>query len=192
VRRILKWGGITFGGLVLLVIVVALLDPVEDGSESAGGGSASSERPLRIGREGKVEAEYEVTDESTGEAKNEALGLAVTPSKVADPATTDTPPSEIENGTRWVRTRVRIENTASDTYDISDGQWNLVTKDGQRVLGNDVTPVGPGTQLDGMLLDGDSQVGTVVFLVPKGSKPKELRFEPLVGAEGGLLRWRTG
>ena len=52
------------------------------------------------------------------------------------------------------------------------------------------TPVGPGEQLGGRVLAGDTRTGTVLFLVSNNAVPEELRFEPVTGG-GAVGRWRV-
>jgi|AntDryMetagUQ889_1029465.scaffolds.fasta_scaffold03286_2 hypothetical protein len=83
-----------------------------------------------------------------------------------------------------------MENLGDDSYDLDGtGSFALIDSDGQEIVGNDVTPVGPGEQLSGTLLAGDTRTGTVLFLVPKDAEPDELRLSPVSGDPESIFRW---
>jgi len=145
----------------------------------------ASDKVKNIGEEWSIEGEYD----AGGGTK--FLELDVTPTEVDDPARTDTSPKDLdEPDSRWVRFKVRMENLGDDSYDLDGtGSFALIDSDGQEIVGNDVTPVGPGEQLSGTLLAGDTRTGTVLFLVPKDAEPDELRLSPVSGDPESIFRW---
>jgi hypothetical protein len=117
------------------------------------------------------------------------VALDATIADLENPAKTDTTPSSIgEPGKYWVRVTATLVNKGSKPLDSSaDASFTLIDSKGEQVYGNDVTAVGPAPQLSGTLLPGDKLSGAVVFLVPNGAQPDEVRLSSFAG--GIPARW---
>jgi hypothetical protein len=116
------------------------------------------------------------------------VDLDATVSHLENPAKTDTAPASIgQAGKYWVRVTATLINKGSKPLDSFDAGFQLVDSKGEQIYGNDVTAVGPAPQLTGTLLPGDKLTGAVVFLVPNGAQPEEVRLSSLGG--GVPARW---
>ncbi len=119
-----------------------------------------------------------------------SVNLKATVAHLEDPAQADTSPSDInEPGKQWVRVTATLTNDGPQPFDTSNAYWELLDSRGQRSIGNDYTPIGPDPQLSGKLLSGDEQTGAVMFLVPSGAKPEEVRLTAPSGSSGTPARW---
>lgn len=125
---------------------------------------------------------------SSDNGADQALDIRVTVERVVTHAKNPyVSASSVEAGTRWARALVEMENVAPDTYSIAAGQFTMVDDDGGEAGTNFSSA--PWHDLgNGKLLSGDKRRGWVGFLVPKGHKITEVRWEPFIG--GDLVhRW---
>ncbi len=125
---------------------------------------------------------------TTDEGERAELRLSVRPIRVTDPAANSlTSADAIEQGTRWVRVEVQIENKGNDSYNMAQGPWTVLDENGEEAFNN--LSSAPWRALgNSRLLPGDSRRGSVAFVVKRGHDLDELRWSPIVGLDP-TYRW---
>ena len=91
-------------------------------------------------------------------------------------------------GGPWFRARARVTSDSSGPFIVSVSDFELVDAQGQRANGNSAFE--PRLGHDSVTLSpGDTVTGFVGFELPRGSKPKEVRFLPAVAPEQNPMVW---
>jgi hypothetical protein len=117
--------------------------------------------------------------------------LAVTLTRVVDPATPADDLSTPQGGDRLVATQFRITNAGSTTYDdVIQGDVQLIDDKGQTYQPELVDSVSAGQSLEDVrIAPGDSRLGFVVFSVPANTQPSAVQFVPDAGLADDTAQW---
>lgn len=132
-----------------------------------------------------------VGDTQTVNALSDGETLAVTLTKVADPATPADEFSTPSGGDRLVGTQFRIANAGSVPYhDVIDNDVQLIDEKGQAYQPESGLSVTAGRLFEEVRIDpGDSRLGFVVFSVPTGMRLASVQFVPDSGFADDTARW---
>lgn len=155
-------------------------------SASRPASSPSASRPVSSAPAGAG-----VGDTQTVNGLSDGETLAITLTKVADPATAADEFSTPQGGDRLIGTQFRITNAGSVPYhDAIDNDVQLIDEKGQAYqpeLGDSITA---GRLFEEVRIDpGDSRLGFVVFSAPTGIRLASVQFVPDSGFADDTAQW---
>ncbi len=161
------------------------------GSSAPSASRPGSSTPSVSGPASSTPAGEGVGDTQTVNGLSDGETLAVTLTKVADPATPADEFSTPSGGDRLVGTQFRIANAGSVPYhDAIDNDVQLIDDKGQAYqpeLGPSITA---GRLFEEVRIDpGDSRLGFVVFSVPTGMRLASVQFVPDSGFADDTAEW---
>jgi len=132
-----------------------------------------------------------VGDTQTVNGLSDGETLAVTLTKVADPATPADEFSTPQAGDRLVGTQFRIANAGSVPYhDAIDNDVQLIDEKGQAYQPELADSITAGRLFEEVRIDpGDSRLGFVVFSVPSGMRLATVQFVPDSGLADDTAQW---